>query len=144
MSAVSVQSNGHEETPCGRMAVLVRCRELITIRWTRALVSNRFSSRIPISVKIIVRYPQFKPMYINCSLSYMYIISTLGVRGLFSSRTPMEHHAHPTSATTGLEGCCWWEIWRAPELYYYTDWKHQTLIRVECSLIIFRIESQVM
>jgi hypothetical protein len=25
----------------------------------------------------------------------MYIISALGLCGLFSSRTPMEHHAHP-------------------------------------------------
>jgi hypothetical protein len=26
----------------------------------------------------------------------MYIISVLGLRGLFSSRAPKEHHAHPT------------------------------------------------
>jgi hypothetical protein len=32
----------------------------------------------------------------------MYIISALGLRGLFSSRTPIEHHAHPTLETTGL------------------------------------------
>jgi hypothetical protein len=26
----------------------------------------------------------------------------LSVRGLFSSRTPMQHHVHPTLETTGL------------------------------------------
>jgi hypothetical protein len=40
---------------------------------------------------------------------YMYIISALDLCGLFSSRTPMEHHthplggAHPTLGTTALE-----------------------------------------
>jgi hypothetical protein len=39
----------------------------------------------------------------------MYIISALGLSGLFSSRNPMEHHehplgcAHPTLETTGLD-----------------------------------------
>jgi hypothetical protein len=34
----------------------------------------------------------------------MYIISALGLRGLFTSRTRMEHHAHPTEEATDLEG----------------------------------------
>jgi hypothetical protein len=35
-------------------------------------------------------------MYIYRNICYyMYIISALGLRGLLSSRTPMEHHAHP-------------------------------------------------
>jgi hypothetical protein len=41
-------------------------------------------------------------MYIYIYI-YICIISALGVRGLFSSRTPMEYHAHPTLETTGLE-----------------------------------------
>jgi hypothetical protein len=32
----------------------------------------------------------------------MYIISALGLHGLFSSRTPVERDAHPTFETTGL------------------------------------------
>jgi hypothetical protein len=31
----------------------------------------------------------------------MYIMPALGVRGLFFSRNPMEHHAHPIMETTG-------------------------------------------
>jgi hypothetical protein len=34
----------------------------------------------------------------------MYIISTLGLRGSFSSRTPMEHQAQPSLKTTAA-GC---------------------------------------
>jgi len=30
------------------------------------------------------------------AIPYTYVISALGLRGLFSSRTPMEHHEHPT------------------------------------------------
>jgi hypothetical protein len=33
----------------------------------------------------------------------VYIISALCLRGLFSSRTPMEHNTHPTFETTYLE-----------------------------------------
>jgi hypothetical protein len=33
----------------------------------------------------------------------MYIISALGLRGLFSSRIPMEHRTYPTVETTALE-----------------------------------------
>jgi hypothetical protein len=33
---------------------------------------------------------------------YIYIISALGIRGLPSFRTPMEHHTHPTLQATDL------------------------------------------
>jgi hypothetical protein len=33
----------------------------------------------------------------------MYIISVLGLRGLFSAPTPMEHHVHPSLETTDLQ-----------------------------------------
>jgi hypothetical protein len=33
----------------------------------------------------------------------MYIISAIGLRGLFSSLTPMERHVHPALATAGLD-----------------------------------------
>jgi hypothetical protein len=34
---------------------------------------------------------------------YTYIASELSLRGLFSYSAPMEHHAHSTSDTTGLQ-----------------------------------------
>jgi hypothetical protein len=33
----------------------------------------------------------------------MYILSALGLRGFYSSRTPMENHGHPTMETTALD-----------------------------------------
>jgi hypothetical protein len=41
-------------------------------------------------------------MYTNIH-QYTYIISALGLRGLFSSHTPMERQAHPTLDTTALD-----------------------------------------
>jgi hypothetical protein len=32
----------------------------------------------------------------------MFIVSELGLRGLFSSRTSVEHHTHPTLETPAL------------------------------------------
>jgi hypothetical protein len=41
-------------------------------------------------------------VYKHILIQYMYIVSALGPRGLFSSRTPMEHHAHSTLGTSAL------------------------------------------
>jgi hypothetical protein len=64
-------------------------------------------------------------MHIYKHILIYYIKSALGLLGLFSSRTPMEHHAHPIACarpsleTTGLtyrkilsEGSCATDCYR--------------------------------
>jgi hypothetical protein len=52
----------------------------------------------------------------------MCMISALDLRGLLSLRTPVEHHTHPTSATTDLGDE---QLVAAVQIRSYTPYRHE-------------------
>jgi hypothetical protein len=74
-----------------------------TFWWSITLDSKCFCSRTVNINLYIYLWVFINKLYIHIHKHIVYITLVLGLRGLFSSRTPTEHQAHPTLGTTEVE-----------------------------------------
>jgi hypothetical protein len=108
-AATGIGSGTHSDPKFGRRrgggCYLYRCQEKeVPERRSclrpseKELLERRFVIKVPLYICIYTYIETPTNIYI------LYMISALGLRGLFSSRTPMDNHAHTTFEITALHG----------------------------------------